>query len=79
MVLAQLCQPLHGAFLKRQALLADRLGLEPVEVIRQVDHGVGTMIVEQLGKAGRRPALLWRARRHERDVLSGPKKNLRLH
>ncbi|MNV90898.1 hypothetical protein D3C71_1853250 [compost metagenome] len=78
MVLAQLCQPLHRPLLLSQALLADRLGLEPVEVIGQVDQGIGTMIVEQLGEAGRRPAVLGRARRQECDVLLGPKTNQRL-
>ncbi|MNC41815.1 hypothetical protein D3C75_906000 [compost metagenome] len=77
-VLAQLRQPLHSPLLLGQALLTDRLGLKPVEVIGQVDQGIGTMIVEQLGEAGRRPAVLGRARRQECDVLLGPKTNQRL-
>lgn len=51
MVLAQLCQPLHRPLLLGQALLADRLGLEPVEVIGQVDQRVGAMVIEQLSEA----------------------------
>lgn len=78
MVLAQLCQPLDCPLLLRQARLADRLGLEPVEVIGQVHQGLGAMVVKQLGQARRRPAALGRARRQECDVLLGPKTNQRL-
>ena len=77
-MLAQLRQPLHCALLLGQSLFADRLGLEPVEVIGQVDQGIGAMIVEQLSEAGRSPAVFWRARSQECDVLLGPETNQRL-
>src|SRR5690606_2976116 len=77
-VLAQLRQPLHRPLLLRQALLADRLGLEPVEVIGQVDHRIGALFVEQQGQAGRVPAVFRRTRCQESDVLLGPETNQRL-
>ena len=77
-VLAQLCQPLHRPLLLGQALFADRLGLEPVEVIGQVDQGIGAMIVKQLSEAGRVPAALGRARCQECNVLFSPETNQRL-
>lgn len=77
-MLTQLRQTLHRPLLQGQALLADRLGLEPVEVVGQIDQRIGAMVIEQLGKAGRGPAVLGRARRQESDVLLGPKANQRL-
>ncbi|MNG17982.1 hypothetical protein D3C84_1020070 [compost metagenome] len=48
-VLTQLSQTLHRSFLLGQTLFADRLGLEPIEVIGQVHQGIRTGVVQQLG------------------------------
>ena len=78
MVLAKLGKTLHRALLGGQTLFADRLGLEPVEIVGEVDQGVGTGVVEQLGKAGGIPAVLGRARREETDIFLRTKANQRL-
>ena len=46
-VLAQFGQALDSSFLGRQASLADRLRLKPVEVVRKVDDGVRSGVIEQ--------------------------------
>ncbi|MNM67416.1 hypothetical protein D3C81_789510 [compost metagenome] len=77
-VLAQFSQALHRALLLSQALFADGLGLEPVEVIGQVHQRVGAGVVQQLGQAGRVPAVLWRTRCQKADIFLGPETNQRL-
>lgn len=78
MVLAQFRQALDGGFLPGQANLVHALGLEPVEIIGEVDQGIGTGVVEQLGKAGGIPAVLGRARGEETDIFLRTEANQRL-
>ncbi|MNC51140.1 hypothetical protein D3C75_1004200 [compost metagenome] len=78
MVLTQLGQALDCAFLLGQALLADCFGLEPVEIVGQVDQRIGAGVVEQLGQARWIPAAVRRARRQKADIFLGPETNQRL-
>jgi hypothetical protein len=77
-VLAQLGQALHGAFLGGEAALVEALGLEPVMVVGQVDQRVRSGLVEQLGQAGPVPAAFRRARGEEADVFLGTLAHQRL-
>ncbi|MCY1509782.1 hypothetical protein D9M68_441380 [compost metagenome] len=78
MVLAEFGEAFHAAFLGRQADFADFVGLEPVEVVGEVDHGVGPGVIEQLGQAGGVPALFGRTRSEKADVFLGAQANQRL-
>ena len=78
MVLAQLGQTLDRAFLAGEALRVETLGLEPVEVVGQVDHRIGARLIEQLGQARGLPATLWRARGEKADVFLGSLAHQRL-
>ncbi|MCY1178867.1 hypothetical protein D9M73_192400 [compost metagenome] len=77
-VLAELGQTLHTAFLGRQADSTDVLGLEPVEVVSEVDHGIRPGVIEKLGQAGGVPALLGRTRSEKTYVFLGALVNQRL-
>ena len=60
------------------ALLADGLGLKPVEVVRQVDQGVRAGVVEQLRQARGIPTVFGRAGGKKTDVFFCTEANQRL-
>ncbi len=77
-VLAQFGQALDRPLLPGQALFADRLRLEPVEVVGEVDQRVRTGVVEQLRQARGIPAVLRWAGGEETDVFLRTEANQRL-
>ena len=77
-VLAELGEALDRAFLRGETGRAGLLGLEPVEVVGEVDHRIGAGVVEQLGQAGGIPALFGRARGEEPYIILGPQADKRL-
>ncbi|MCY1543198.1 hypothetical protein D9M68_790020 [compost metagenome] len=77
-VLAEFREALDCPLLSGQTLLGHFFGLEPVEVVREVDQGIGAGVVEQLGQAGGIPARLRRLRREETDVFLGAETDQRL-
>jgi hypothetical protein len=77
-MLAQFGQTLDGALLPGQTALADRLGLEPVEIVGEVDQRIGTGVVEQLRQARGIPAVFGRAGGEETDVFLRTEANQRL-
>ena len=78
MVLAQFGQAFDGELLGGQTGFADGFGLEPVEVVGEVDQRIGTGVVEQLGKARGIPAVLGRFGGEETDVFLCTEANQRL-
>ncbi|MNP57864.1 hypothetical protein D3C76_1527300 [compost metagenome] len=78
MVLAEFGEAFNAALLGRQADVADFVGLEPVEVVGEVDHGVGPGVIEQLGQAGGVPTLFGRTRSEKTYVFLGTQANQRL-
>ncbi|MCY1413418.1 hypothetical protein D9M71_288480 [compost metagenome] len=77
-VLAQLGKTLDGALLAQQAGFVDRLGLEPVEVVGEVDHRIRAGFVQQQRQAGGVPPLLGRTGRQEADIFLGAETDQRL-
>ncbi|EOB13073.1 hypothetical protein NBO_211g0001 [Nosema bombycis CQ1] len=77
-MLAQLGQAFDGEFLGGQAGLAHGFGLEPVEIVGEVDQGIGTGVVEQLGETCGIPAVLGRFGGEETDVFLRTEANQRL-
>ena len=77
-VLAQFGQTFDGAFLPGHAAFADGFGLEPVEIVGEVDQRIRTGVVEQLRQARGIPAVFWRAGGEETDVFLRTEANQRL-
>ncbi len=77
-VLAQFGQALDRELLGSQAGFADRFGLEPVEIVGEVDQRIGTGVIEQLGEACGIPAVLGRFGCEETNVFLCTEANQRL-
>ncbi|MNG03689.1 hypothetical protein D3C84_867790 [compost metagenome] len=77
-MLAQFGQTLDCTLLPGQTRFADRLRLEPVEVVGEVDQRVRAGVVEQLRQARGIPAVLRWAGGEETDVFLRTEANQRL-